>query len=101
MAYIDCQNCYHGEVCQYRRIYHDTIVACKDWQPTADVSPRSEVTKLEQDVARLEQEKDGLVRKIFEELGDYASDFAGCHIDDDAFLQAIYALRAKYTGGGS
>ena len=42
MAYIDCENCYHGKVCQYRRIYHDSIVACKDWQPTADVAPKSD-----------------------------------------------------------
>lgn len=42
MAYIDCENCYHGKVCQYRRIYHDSIVACEDWQPTADVVPKSE-----------------------------------------------------------
>ena len=63
----------------------------------ADVVPRSEVAKLEQDVARLEQEKDGLVRKIFEELGDYAADFVAGHIDDDNFLRAIYTLKAKYT----
>ena len=42
-----------------------------------------------------------VVKEIFDELGDYASDFAAGHIDDNAFLQAIYALRAKYTGGGS
>ena len=58
---------------------------------------QSEIAKLEQDVARLEQEKDELVRKIFEELGDYAADFVAGHIDDDNFLRAIYTLKAKYT----
>ena len=37
MAYIDCENCYHGEVCTYRRASHDKIVLCEHWQPTADV----------------------------------------------------------------
>ena len=70
---------------------------CVSNAPAADVVPRSEVVKLEQDVARLEQEKDELVRKIFEELGDYAADFVAGHIDDDNFLRAIYNLKAKYT----
>ena len=82
------------------------IKAVKD-APAADVAPRSEVdhvkqlkhdvTRLMQDVTRLEQEKDELVRKIFEELGDYAADFVAGHIDDDNFLRAIYTLKAKYT----
>ena len=46
MAYIDCENCYHGKVCQYRRIYHDMVVVCEHWQPTADVVPKSEVEEL-------------------------------------------------------
>ena len=62
-----------------------------------DIAPRGEVAKLEQDVARLVQEKDELVRKIFEELGDYAADFVAGHIDDDNLLRAIYTLKAKYT----
>jgi hypothetical protein len=37
MACIDCENCYHGEVCTYRRASHDKIVLCEHWQPTADV----------------------------------------------------------------
>ena len=115
MAYIDCQNCYHGEVCQYRRIYHDTVVACKDWQPTSDVAPRSEVEALQEVNANLQESlrlaceankdlrveyenaKTEAAKEIFEEIGEYANDFAAGHIDDDNFLQAIYNLRAKYT----
>lgn len=37
MAYIDCENCYHGEVCTYRRASHNKIVLCEHWQPAADV----------------------------------------------------------------
>ena len=44
-----------------------------------------------------EHYKKTVAKEIFDELGEYASDFAAGHIDDDAFLQAIYNLRAKYT----
>ena len=37
MAYIDCENCYHGKVCAERHIYHDMIVSCPHHIPTADV----------------------------------------------------------------
>lgn len=37
MAYINCAECYHRNVCAYRHQYHDMIVACKHWQPKADV----------------------------------------------------------------
>ena len=84
-------------------------------QPTADVAPRSKVERLTINMnafglaaKRLQEEKDNLIktysecmkdyaREIFEEIGEYASDFAAGHIDDDNFLQAIYNLRAKYT----
>ena len=46
----------------------------------ADVVPRSEV-----------------VREIFEELGEYASDFAEGCIDGDQFLQAFYNVKAKHV----
>ena len=37
MAYIDCEKCCHGKVCSYRHIYHNMVVACEHWMPTADV----------------------------------------------------------------
>lgn len=35
--YIDCDKCYHGRVCAYRHQYHDMIVDCNHYKPTADV----------------------------------------------------------------
>ena len=39
-----------------------------------------------------------IVKEIFDELGEYASDFAEGHMDGDQFLQEFYRLRARYTG---
>lgn len=35
--YIDCDKCYHGKVCAERHFYKNSIVACKQHMPTADV----------------------------------------------------------------
>lgn len=42
-----------------------------------------------------------VAREIFEQIGEYASEFAAGYLDDNHFLQAIYDLRAKYTEGTS
>ena len=76
MAYIDCENCYHGKVCQYRRIYHDSIVLCEDWQPTADVAPKSEIA-----------------REIFEEIDSMCIDLFG-NFNHGRYIE----LKKKYTG---
>ena len=88
-----CEDCIHKKVCaeveslQCRRLF---AWYKAEWGCPHFVASGSEV-------AKLEQEKDELVRKIFEELGDYAADFVAGHIDDDNFLRAIYTLKAKYT----
>ena len=53
---------------------------CVSNAPAADVAPRSEV-----------------VKEIFDELGDYAADFAEGRIDGDQFLQAFYNVKAKHV----
>ena len=122
MAYIDCENCYHGKVCQYRRIYHDMVVVCEHWQPTADVVPKSAVETLEREFERLKKSmlpsyyqacteeeaikigkeygKQEAAREIFEEIekilidSDYIPDCAR-FVDIDKLAE----LKKKYTGG--
>ena len=111
MAYIDCENCYHGKVCQYRRIYHDMVVVCEHWQPTADVVPKSEVNlkgelaiaeRHEKDaralfkeaVIQLQNARKDVARKIFEEIYEDCFDQYG-YIN----YEALAELKKKYTGG--
>ncbi len=34
---IDCNKCYHSEVCAYKMTFKDTIMSCNEYIPTADV----------------------------------------------------------------
>ena len=45
----------------------------------------------------LSEAKQDVAREIFEQIGEYANEFAAGYLDDNHFLQAIYDLRAKYT----
>lgn len=38
MAYIDCENCFHKEVCSYLKASHGHIVLCECWCPNTDVA---------------------------------------------------------------
>ena len=103
MAYIDCENCYHGKVCQNRRIYHDSIVACEDWQPTADVVPKSEIaTQLIDEILEgLQYEidrEDTLGRKAWDE-GDIRSYQLHQYAEEklDTLLTALSLIKGKYT----
>jgi hypothetical protein len=53
-----------------------------DRLPKADVVPRT------------------VIAEIFEEIGEYASEFAAGYLDDNHFLKALYDLRERFTAGG-
>ena len=77
---------------------------------TADVVPKSEVEKLEQDVTRLVQEKDALIKNYAECMKDYAREifeeiekFTYRYLNDDDYsggdlIYDIAELKKKYIG---
>ena len=111
-----CEECLHFDVCarEGRMVQIDEHTwddynqldnveqFCDKYVPAADVVPKSEISETVVKIVSATDKviceaKSEVAREIFDELGDYASDFVAGHIDDDAFLQAIYNLRAKYT----
>ena len=94
----DC-NSYNGVMC--RACQFDDAMLLIDDIPTADVVPREEVETLKDNnehlAVMLSEAKQDVAREIFEQIGEYANEFAAGYLDDNHFLQAIYDLRAKYT----
>ena len=108
---------------------HQTLVACckafnefVDQLPTADVVPKSEVEKLENEVERLtnilnsyalqygtvidkhiviERARDEVAREIFEEIEEIKKEYASGDIDGNELYVRLYLLEKKYTEGGA
>ena len=101
----ECKDCFHYNACS--TMFEEALGLtlpfgehsadrCNDFIPAEDVVPRAEVENYAE-WSGLKQAKQDVAREIFEQIGEYASEFAAGYLDDNHFLQAIYDVRAKYT----
>lgn len=84
-----------------RMISQDIVLVIKKYFPCSKVTAE-DVLILAKSLVNAEKASEAetaaeVVKDIFDELGEYASDFAAGYIDGDQFLQKVYRLRARYA----
>ena len=104
-----CADCQNDNGLRCRACWIDDAIDIVEEAPAADVVPKSEVERLEQDVTRLVQEKYALIKnyakcmkayaeEIFAEIDELIFQHGRGDLSDKYFYLAVEELKEKYIG---